>query len=137
MNVALFLIPKRDVVWVPVEASMRYAFLQMEESGYSAIPMLDRHGCYAGTITEGDLLRKLMSSTEPVSIASTEWIRVLDVPLRSKVSAVYIDATLEELFDRVIEQNFVPVQDSRRAFVGIVRRREVIEHCTALARQKE
>jgi CBS-domain-containing membrane protein len=136
-SVAFFLIPKRDVVWIPVDASMRHAFLRMEESGYTAIPMLDRHGCYAGTITEGDLLRKLMYSTQDPSIAGTERVRVVEVPLRTRIAAVDIESDVEKLFDRAVEQNFVPVQDSRGVFVGIVRRREILEYCAGLLRKKQ
>jgi CBS domain-containing protein len=132
MNVAHFLTPKRDVVWIPLDASMRHAFLRMEESGYTAVPMLDENGHYAGTITEGDLLRHLMCSAQDASEANTERIRVKEVPLRSKITAVDIDADVEQLFDRAIEQNFVPVKDSRGAFIGIVRRREILQYCAGL-----
>jgi hypothetical protein len=40
-----------------------------------------------------------------------------------------IDAEMEQLLTRAIEQNFVPVVDARGVFVGIVRRREIIEYC--------
>jgi predicted transcriptional regulator len=136
MNIAHFLIPKRDVVWIPADASMRYVFLRMEESGYTALPMLDSNGCYAGTITEGDLLRHLMYSTQDVSIAGTGRVRAVEVRVRTRVEAVDIDADVERLFDRAIEQNFVPVQDSRGAFIGIVRRREILEFCAGLLRGK-
>jgi hypothetical protein len=35
---------------------------------------------------------------------------------------------MEELMSRALEQNFVPVVDGRGAFVGIVRRRSVLEY---------
>jgi CBS-domain-containing membrane protein len=136
MTVAFFLLPKRDVVWIPMDVSMRHAFLRMEETGYTAIPMLDRYGCYAGTLTEGDLLRKLMYSTQEVSVAATEQVRVAEVPLRTRNAAVDIEANVEELFERAIEQNFVPVKDGRGAFIGIVRRREILQYCAASLRAK-
>lgn len=132
MNVAYFLMPKRDVVWVPVDASVRHTFMRMEESGYTAIPMLDRHGCYVGAVTEGDLLRHLMHSTRDPSMAGLERERVVEVRRRSAITAVSIEADVEELFDRAIEQNFVPVQDGRGVFTGIVRRREILEYCAGV-----
>ena len=37
-----------------------------------------------------------------------------------------IDADIETLFNRIIEQNFVPVVDSRGMFSGIVTRKDVL-----------
>jgi predicted transcriptional regulator len=136
-NITFFLLPKVDVAWIPLEASMRQAFLRMEETGYTAIPMLDQDGRYAGTITEGDLLRHLMHSMQDVSPAAAERVRAADVKLRVTNTAVDIDANVEELLERAIDQNFVPVQDSRGAFIGIVRRREILGYCAGLLRTKQ
>jgi CBS-domain-containing membrane protein len=130
MNVAYFLTPKAEVVWVAVDASMRHAFERMEQSRYTAIPMLDLDGRYTGTVTEGDLLRHLMYSGSEISAQATERVRLQDVTLRIDTAPVDIDANVEELFERALKQNFVPVQDSRGIFIGIVRRREILEYCT-------
>ena len=37
--------------------------------------------------------------------------------------------TIEEVFDKLKDQNFVPVVDDRNVFVGIVTRRAILEHC--------
>src|SRR5262245_40379613 len=123
MNIAHFLTPKLEVIWLPTDASLREAFRRMEESGYTAVPVLDADGRYAGTVTEGDLLRHLMYFGADASAENTERVRLAEVALRAKNSPVDIDANVEELFERAISQNFVPVQDSRGAFIGIVRRR--------------
>ncbi len=57
-------------------------------------------------------------------------VRLSDVPVLRTVRAVGIEAQVEELFSRALEQNFVPVVDSRDVFVGIVRRREILVHCS-------
>lgn len=134
MNVSFFLLPKVGVVWVHLGATMRDAFQRMEETGYTAIPVLDDQGSYAGTITEGDLLRHLMHAPANGS-TSPERVRVADVPLRAKITPVDIDADVEQLFDRAISQNFVPVQDSRGVFIGIVTRRKILEYWAGLFKQ--
>ena len=48
---------------------------------------------------------------------------------RSNNRAVHVDAKLEALILRAAEQNFVPVLDDREVFIGIVRRRSIIEQC--------
>lgn len=135
MNVAFFLTPKSEVVWISIDTTMGQAFKRMEESGYSALPVLDHEGRYAGTLTEGDLLRYLMHAGRDASVGGTEDVRMSEVPMRAKNAAVDIDAAVEQLFERAIEQNFVPVQDSRGAFVGIVRRREILRYSAGLVRK--
>src|SRR5262245_59442781 len=127
MNVSFFLLPKVDVVWISVELSVREAFARMEATGYTAIPVLDANGSYAGTITEGDLLRHMMHAPQHVDRADRERVRIAEVPRRLTTSPVDIDADVEQLFERAIKQNFVPVQDSRGAFIGIVPRRKILE----------
>jgi hypothetical protein len=47
---------------------------------------------------------------------------------RTEIRPVRIDAEIEELLARAIDQNFVPVIDDRDVFVGIVRRKTILEH---------
>ena len=42
--------------------------------------------------------------------------------------SVKIDITMDELFKRITNQNFVPVVDDRNLFVGIITRKDVIEY---------
>jgi predicted transcriptional regulator len=132
MNVSFFLLPKVGVVWVQVGSTVRDAFQRMEETGYTAIPVLDDQGSYTGTITEGDLLRHLMHSAPGASTITADRVLVADVPLRARITPVDIDADVEQLFDRAIGQNFVPVQDSRGVFIGIVTRRKILEYCAGM-----
>jgi CBS domain-containing protein len=127
MNIAFFLTPKHDVVWLSLMTTVRQALTTMQESGYTAVPLLDEGGRYAGTLSEGDLLRKITDSPQR-TLEDIQMHLLQEVPLRIAVRAVGIDAEMEELFSRAVEQNFVPVVDSRNAFVGIVTRRAVIRY---------
>lgn len=51
MNVAFFLLPKNEVVFLPVTATMRQALEKMEFHRYTAVPLIDEEGKYTGTIT--------------------------------------------------------------------------------------
>jgi CBS domain-containing protein len=133
VNVAFFLTPKSEVVWIHEGATMRQALERMERHRYSAVPILDDHGRYVGTITEGDLLWKLWHSPGP-AVESAERIHLAEVTRKVINQPVSIDAEVEELLSRAIEQNFVPVIDSRGVFIGIVRRRPIIEHCSQILR---
>ncbi|MFC3886236.1 CBS domain-containing protein [Bacillus songklensis] len=128
MNVAFFLIPKSDLVYIKINSTMRQALEKMEYHRYSAVPLVDEKGRYAGTLTEGDLLWKL-KNTPSLDFSNTHKLRLYEVRLHRFNEPVKIDAEIENLFSRAIEQNFVPVIDDNGIFIGIVRRREIIEYC--------
>jgi CBS domain-containing protein len=98
--------------------------------------MLDEHGLCVATITEGDMLRKLVRGAH-LSVRDIDRVRLTDVPGLRTARAVGIEAQVEELFNRALDQNFVPVVDSRNVFVGIVRRREILGHCTGTLPARE
>ncbi|SHJ39809.1 CBS domain-containing protein [Propionispora hippei] len=127
MNIAFFLIPKNEVTYLPIHNSMRQALEKMEYHRYTAVPLIDECGKYAGTLTEGDLLWKL-KNTPNLAFADTEKIKIRDIPRRMVNTPVRVDAQMEDLLSLVIVQNFVPVVDDSEIFIGIIRRREIIEY---------
>ncbi|EGW40592.1 CBS domain-containing protein [Desulfosporosinus sp. OT] len=131
MNVAFFLIPKKDVVYLKENATMRQALERMEYHSYSAVPLVNSEGRYVGTITEGDLLWKL-KNTPGLTFQNTQDIFLSEVEQHVQNLPVTIDAQMEDLISRAVEQNFVPVVDDQQIFIGIVRRREMIEYCSKL-----
>ncbi|MDP4108225.1 MAG: CBS domain-containing protein [Bacillota bacterium] len=131
MNIAFFLIPKSDVVYLPFHSTLRQALEKMEYHRYSAVPIIDEAGKYVGTITEGDLLWKIKNDSI-FNMAETESIPLSEVPRRMVNHPVRIGSTMEELIPKAISQNFVPVVDDQGIFIGIIRRREIIEYCHEL-----
>lgn len=129
MNVAFFLIPKKDIVFLKYNSTMRQALERMEYHRYSAIPLIDDEGRYRGTITEGDLLWKL-KNTPGLSFRNTENIRLTEVEQHIQNHPVSINAMMEDLISRAVEQNFIPVVDDQKIFIGMVRRREILEYCS-------
>ncbi len=127
MNIAFFLLPKEECVFLPVNSTVKHALEKMEASRYSAIPLLDERGKYMGTLTEGDLLWK-MKNSPGLTFADTHKITLSEVPMRTVNTPVKIDAEIEDLLTLAIVQNFVPVIDDNQNFIGIVRRREIIDY---------
>ncbi|HEY3426439.1 MAG TPA: CBS domain-containing protein [Negativicutes bacterium] len=127
MNIAFFLIPKSEVICLHLNCTMRQALEKMEYHRYSAVPLIDEQGKYAGTITEGDLLWK-MKNTPGITFADTERVMLQEIPRRMTNNSVRINSEIEDLLSLVILQNFVPVVDDSEIFIGIIRRREVIEY---------
>lgn len=136
MKVAFFLIPKSEVMCLAPRTTMRQALERMERHSFAAVPLVDEQGCYAGTITEGDLLWKL-KNTPGLDINGMEKILLKDITLHAKNKPVRIDSRIVDLLTLATEQNFVPVVDDQDIFIGIVRRREIIEYCADLIKEKE
>jgi CBS domain-containing protein len=130
VNVAFFLTPKAEVVCVSTRASVRQALEKMEAHRYTAVPLVDHDGRYVGTLTEGDLLWHLKHIDGPW-LERSEHVSVMSVPRRMDNRAVRIGAEMEELIQLASDQNFVPVVDDREVFVGIVRRKSIIDYCRA------
>lgn len=125
-NIAFLLTPKSKVVWVSASGTLGEAIERMKPNGFAAVPLLDDEGGYVGTLTEGDVLWHLLDAADP-NLAHRA--SVLDVPRRTNHRAVHSDAQLETLVRHAAEQNFVPVLDERDVFIGIVRRKSIIEQC--------
>lgn len=128
VNIAFFLIPKKEVAYIKYESTMRQALEKMEYHRYTAVPIIDNEGRYVGTLTEGDLLWKL-KNTPNLTFESTRNIWLKEVPLHQKNQAISINAEMEDIILKSLEQNFVPVVDDNNTFIGIIRRREIIEYC--------
>ena len=128
-NVAFFLVPKKEVAYLPINCTMRQAMERMENRGFRAVPIIDEDNKYVGTLSEGDLLWKF-KNTPGLTLKGTEKIMLKDIPRRMDNQPVRIYASINDLITLVIDQNFVPVVDDHDVFIGIVRRREVLEHYT-------
>lgn len=133
MNIAFFLLPKDEVIFLSPKSTMRQALERMEYHRYSAVPLVDNEGRYVGTITEGDLLWKI-KNTPGLSFENTSNVKLEEVEQHKQNQAVNIDAEMGDLINLSLEQNFVPVVDDDGIFIGIVRRKEIIEYCAKLLR---
>ena len=108
MNILFFLIPKSEVAYIFEDETLRQTLEKMEHRKYSCIPILTMDGKYLGTISEGDLLWGMRRAT---------------------YKPVHADSNMEDLLDRAINQNFVPVVDDQGSFIGIITRKSIIKYC--------
>lgn len=129
MNIAFFLIPKEEVVYIYSNSTMRQALEKMEYHRYTAVPVIDQEGKYIGSLTEGDLLWEL-KNTDKLTFENTHTVKVVDILRHRENKEIHIGAQMEDLVLRAVEQNFVPVVDDNNVFIGIIRRREIIEYCS-------
>lgn len=128
MNVLFFLTPKSEVAHLHDDWTLRQGIEKLERSGYTAIPLIDRQGRYIGTITEGDILR-LIKKKYDMNLRLAENVSILAVERKVDIHPVSVDATMEDLVRMAMNQNFVPVIDDKKIFIGIVTRKDIIRFC--------
>jgi CBS-domain-containing membrane protein len=108
---------------------MREAMEQLEACQYTAIPIIDNEGKYVGTLSEGDLLWKL-KNTPGLDFDNMHHVSVTEVKKRIYNECVSINAHMEDMLALAADQNFVPVVDDDQVFIGIIRRKDIIEYYT-------
>lgn len=133
MNILFFLTPKSDVAYVQEDDTLRQAVEKMEHHGYAAVPLLSIDGKYIGTLTDGDVLWGLKKLDFP-NLREMEDISVMEVRRDHDNKPVHVNIDMEGLMEKVSVQNFVPVVDDEKIFIGIVTRRDVIHY---LAKQHQ
>jgi len=129
MNVAYLLTPKSKVAYLYDDCTFRQGLEKMKHHGYTAIPVVTRENKYVGIISEGDFLWNLVGdelNPRRTDRKSLENLRIRDILHPDKNQPVRIGAGMEELLERSLEQNFIPVIDDLDSFIGIITRRSVI-----------
>ena len=128
MNILFFLTPKSEVAYINEDDTLRQALEKMEHYRYSAIPIIDRNGCYIGTMTEGDFLWYIKDHNV-IDLKETEKIPLKSIKRRWHNEPVNVDCEIEDLILTSMNQNFVPVIDDKKIFIGIIRRKDIIAYC--------
>ena len=130
MNILFFLTPKSDVAYIFEDETLRQTVEKMEHRKFSCIPILNKEGKYTGTISEGDLLRGIKRLNINITdLKEMEDVSIMAIPRRATYKPVHADADMEDLLDRAINQNYVPVIDDKGSFIGIITRKEIIKYC--------
>ena len=130
MNILFFLTPKSDVAYIFEDETLRQTVEKMEHRKFSCIPILNKEGKYTGTISEGDLLWGIkLLNINSTDLKEMEHGSIMAIPRRATYKPVHADADMEDLLDRAINQNYVPVVDDKGSFIGIITRKEIIKYC--------
>ena len=128
MNVLFFLTPKEEVAYIYDTDSLRQALEKMEHHSFAAVPIISRaDGHYVGTLTEGDLLWSIKDRGN-LSLKLSEDISIMEVRRKWDNEPVDVDVNMEDLLNKAMNQNFVPVIDDRKRFIGIITRKDLIQY---------
>ena len=127
MNIMFFLKPKAEVNYLYDDNTMIKGLEKMRKHSYTAIPVIDRSGKYIGTVAQGDFLWKLVDLGS-VRNAATDSVTVKDLIDANKNQALTTSASVDDVLERAMDQNLVPVVDDRGMFIGIVTRRDILRY---------
>ena len=127
MNVISLLLPKTQVAYLEEDDSIRQGLEKMRAHRYTAIPVLSKDGHYIGTVSEGDFLWHILDRRNN-SLKEQEMLSIKEVLRENFNPAVGIGVSMEDLMERAMRQNFVPVVDDRVFFIGIVTRKSIIRN---------
>ena len=127
MNVLMLLKPKETVKYLYDTNTLRQGLEKMRAHGYTAIPVISEDGKYVGTVSEGDFLYYILDARNS-AIKEKEQHRVTDILRKNFNPAVKINVSMDEVLNRALTQNFVPVTDDLGTFIGIVTRQDIMKH---------
>ncbi|OQA79316.1 MAG: NADH dehydrogenase [Tenericutes bacterium ADurb.Bin239] len=122
MNILMILTPKKEVTFLTTKMSLKEAMDILKKVRFNSVPLLDDKGYYIGTVTEGDILWHL----EKNGYEGTLNKKLKDVKRIRDYAPVTVDAEIDELVTKSLGQNFIPILDDRKFFIGIVTRKKLI-----------
>ncbi len=128
MNILFYLVPKSSVMYLYDDYTLRQALEKMEYHKYSSVPIISRAGSYVGTLTEGDILWEL-KERNILALRDAEDIPIRSLKRKRDNQPVNVNCNIEDLVMTSMNQNFIPVIDDNRIFIGIVTRKSIIEYC--------
>lgn len=128
MNVIKLLKTKDTVKYIYSKNTLRQGLEKMRANSYTAIPVITKDdGKYVGTVSEGDFLYYILDVGSE-GMKEQEKYYVSDILRKDFNPAVRIDVTMDELLERAMQQNFIPVVDDTGTFIGIVTRQDIIKY---------
>ncbi len=127
MNILFFLTPKSEIEFVYSNNTLGEVIDILERSTYTAIPIINRKGEYKGTVSEGDILWTLKNETG-YDAGTLMDMKVSKLGRSQKYDPVKVTAKVQDMFNRAMNQNFVPVIDDDDVFIGIVKRKDILQY---------
>ncbi len=127
MNILFFMKPKKETAFVYTHNTIRQALEKMKHYNYSELPIIEKSGRYAGTLSREDILTAAFVSYLD-GRESVNFCRLKDVVSFNQKGCVNIYTEIEDLLDMDMSQGFIPVTDDRGLYIGIVTRAEILKY---------
>ena len=126
VNLLIFLTPKSETLYLNQNSTVRQTLENFDVHKYSVVPLIDDDGFFVSTISEGDILRFIKNSCK-FDISVAEKMKIKDIELYRPYKALPISTPMDEVVRLALEQNFIPIVDDRGVYIGIVKRKSIID----------
>lgn len=137
MNILFFLTPKTSCEVLYDDESIREAIERMELSGFAALPIIRKEdGVYQGTLTDGDLFWALKNLCN-FDLKEAQYHNIMEIVHRKDYVPVSVSTDINDLLQKALDQNFVPVVDDRSTFIGIVTRKSILAQYVKTMRSEQ
>lgn len=125
MNIAKIMTPKVFTIFLHETDTVKQGLEVMRQHGYTAIPVLDMEDRYLGCVSEGDFLWHILENR------ITDWQELKKYQIGQLLRGEFckplnIEADRAQVLEALLNQNFVPIVDSRNVLCGIVTRRSAM-----------
>jgi len=127
MDIISFVKHKPEVIYVYDDFTLKEALELMEKHRFTSIPILSRDGKYIGSITEGDLLWKIIR-IEGYNTKKADALKVSDIERCRDYLPIRVNQKMDALILKAAEENFVPIIDENDLFIGIVTRKTILTY---------
>lgn len=117
--------PKNETYYLSEDTTIRQALEKFDVHKFSVVPLIGKDGRYITTVSEGDILRYIKNQAG-FDIRQAENVPVLSIEKYRPYKACRHSVPEKEIFRLALEQNFVPVEDDRGAFIGIIKRKSIL-----------
>ena len=126
MNIFTILTPKSQTEFIEYDSTIRQALETFDFHKFTVVPLIDDEGKYVSTLSEGDILRYIKNVAH-FDISVAENVKINTIEKYRTYKAITIDSSLEEVLQLSMSQNFIPIVDDRGMYIGIIKRKDIIE----------
>lgn len=135
MNLFNYFTPKSETFYISANSTIRQALEKFDAHKFSIVPLIDADGVYVSTVSEGDILRFIKNDAN-FDVGMAEHTRVADIQKYRPYKACHTGVSSESIIELALEQNFVPLVDDRGVYIGIIKRKTILEYLRRQARKK-
>lgn len=121
-----FLTPKSETLYLNQNSTIRQTLEKFDVHKFSVVPLIDDEGFFVSTVSEGDILR-FIKNTCSFDINVSEKVRIKEIELYRPYKPLSIWTPMEEVVRLALEQNFIPIIDDRGVYIGIIKRKSIID----------
>lgn len=127
MNIFSYFTPKSETFYLDSDSTIRQALEKFDYHKFSVVPLVAADGSFVSTVSDGDILRYIKNHAD-FDLSDAENVTVMSIERYRPYKACTPDVPLEDIMRLALEQNFVPVVDDRGAFIGIIKRKTILNY---------